>query len=138
VEVTSLPRFDTQRLPPKKAVRMGDEGKAVGANPPTALLFVALRQRLRSILILCKRHRLIVVGVGPRMSEFLHDIPNFEGSRAPLARPFLSCAICEQPRQSMQDQKNQTRDQHNGRDPCYREHQCLRRRVVTYTLAFHC
>ena len=30
----------------------------------------------------------------------------------------------------MQDQQNQTRDQRNGRYPCYREYQCLRRRVV--------
>jgi hypothetical protein len=74
--------------------RMGDEGKAVGCVPPTALLFVALRQRLRSILILCKRHRLTVVGVGPRMSEFLHDIPNFKGSRDPPREPsFLLCDL---------------------------------------------
>jgi hypothetical protein len=37
----------------------------------------------------------------------------------------------------MQDQQNQTRDQHNGRYPCYREYQCLHRRLVTYTLALH-
>jgi hypothetical protein len=36
---------------------MGDEGKAVGCVPPTALLFVALAQRLRSILIL-ERNRI--------------------------------------------------------------------------------
>jgi hypothetical protein len=30
-------RFDTQKLPPKKAA-YGDEGKAVGCVPPTALL----------------------------------------------------------------------------------------------------
>jgi len=46
-------------------------------------------------------------------------------------------AICEQPRQSIQDQQKQTRDQHNGSYPYYREYQCLRRRVVTYTLALH-
>jgi hypothetical protein len=37
----------------------------------------------------------------------------------------------------MQDQQKQTRDQHNGSYPCYREYQCLRRCVVTYTLALH-
>jgi hypothetical protein len=37
----------------------------------------------------------------------------------------------------MQDQQNQTRDQHNGRYPCYSEYQCLRRRVVTYAVALH-
>jgi hypothetical protein len=37
----------------------------------------------------------------------------------------------------MQDQQNQSRDQRNGRYPCYRECHCLRRRVVTYTLALH-
>jgi len=36
-------QFDTQRLPPKKAVRMGDEGKAVGTMPPTALLSLRVR-----------------------------------------------------------------------------------------------
>jgi hypothetical protein len=36
---------------------MGDEGKAVGCVPPTALLFVALWQRLRSVLIL-ERNRI--------------------------------------------------------------------------------
>jgi hypothetical protein len=29
----------TQRMPSKKTARMGDEGKAVGFVPPTALLF---------------------------------------------------------------------------------------------------
>jgi hypothetical protein len=33
-------RFDAQRLLPKKAARMGDEGKAVGSVLPTALLFL--------------------------------------------------------------------------------------------------
>jgi hypothetical protein len=37
----------------------------------------------------------------------------------------------------MQDQQKQTRDQHNGSYSCYRENQCLHRRVVTYTLALH-
>jgi hypothetical protein len=36
----------------KKTARMGDKGKAVGCVPPTALLSVALEQRLRAILIL--------------------------------------------------------------------------------------
>ena len=49
----------------------------------------------------------------------------------------LSYAIREQPRQSMQDQQKQTRDQHNGSYPCYGQYQCLRRRVVTYTPALH-
>jgi hypothetical protein len=60
-----------------------------------------------SILILCKRQRLIVVGVGPRMSEFLHDISNFGGSRDPSRAAFLPCAICDQARRSKQDQQNQ-------------------------------
>ena len=46
------------------------------------------KDRLRSILILCKQHRLTVISVRPRMSEFLHDIPNFEGSRDTLAGLF--------------------------------------------------
>jgi hypothetical protein len=29
----------TRAMPPEKAARMGDEGKAVGYAPPTALLF---------------------------------------------------------------------------------------------------
>jgi hypothetical protein len=33
-------RFDAQRLLPKKAARMGDEGKAVGSVLRTALLFL--------------------------------------------------------------------------------------------------
>jgi hypothetical protein len=33
------PVTTTQRMPSKKTVRMGDEGKAVGCVPPTALLF---------------------------------------------------------------------------------------------------
>jgi hypothetical protein len=37
----------------------------------------------------------------------------------------------------MQDQQKQTRDQHNGSYPCYREYQCLRRGMVTYILALH-
>jgi len=32
-----------KRLPPKKAVRMGDEGKAVGCVPPAALLSAPCR-----------------------------------------------------------------------------------------------
>jgi hypothetical protein len=39
----------TQRLLSKKTARMGDEGKAVGCVPPTALLFVALAQCSRVI-----------------------------------------------------------------------------------------
>jgi hypothetical protein len=31
--------FDNPMLPPKKAVRKGQQGKAVGCVPPTALLF---------------------------------------------------------------------------------------------------
>ena len=37
----------------------------------------------------------------------------------------------------MQDQQKQTRDQHNDSYSCYGQYQRLRRRVVTYTLAFH-
>jgi hypothetical protein len=36
---TSLPGFEAQRLLSKKTARVGDEGKAVGCVPPTALLF---------------------------------------------------------------------------------------------------
>jgi hypothetical protein len=32
-------RFDNPTLPSKNTARMGDEGKAVGCVPPTALLF---------------------------------------------------------------------------------------------------
>jgi hypothetical protein len=34
------PVSTAQRWPSKKTVRMGDEGKAVGCVPPTALLFM--------------------------------------------------------------------------------------------------
>jgi hypothetical protein len=90
--------------------------KAVGRVPPTALLFVALGQPSRGILILCKRHRLTVVGVGPRMSEFLHDIPNFEGSRD-LSRASFLLRELRAARRSIQDQQNQTLNQHDGRHP---------------------
>jgi hypothetical protein len=50
------------------------------------------RATLARYLEICKPHRLTTVDVGPRMSEFLHDIPNFEGSRDP-SRAFFSCAI---------------------------------------------
>jgi hypothetical protein len=32
-------RFDSPTTPSKKTARVGDEGKAVGCVPPTALLF---------------------------------------------------------------------------------------------------
>jgi hypothetical protein len=47
------------------------------------------RATLARYLEICKPHSLTTVDVGPRMSEFLHDIPNFEGSRAP-SRASLS------------------------------------------------
>jgi hypothetical protein len=50
-------------MPPKKAV-LGQLGKAVGCVPPTALLFVALWQRLRSILILEKNRISLAVNWG--------------------------------------------------------------------------
>src|SRR5262245_22010192 len=56
---------------------------------PTALPFVALRQRLP----LCRQHGLTLVGVGPGPS-FCMTLLNFEGSRAPLASLFLSRTIC--------------------------------------------
>ena len=37
--ITSLPGFDTRRLPPKKARRMGDVGKAAIIGPPGEFLF---------------------------------------------------------------------------------------------------
>jgi hypothetical protein len=70
----------------------------------------------------------------PTIFEFLHDIPQLQGSQD-HSRAFFLCAICEQPKQSMQDQEKQTRDQ--SPLPRYREDQCLRRSVVTYTLALH-
>jgi hypothetical protein len=36
--LASLPGSTTRRMPSKKTARMGDEGKAVGGVPPTALL----------------------------------------------------------------------------------------------------
>jgi len=53
---------------------MGDEGKAVGCVPPTALLSVALGQRSRAIFDFHKRQRLTLVGVRRRMVR-LHDSP---------------------------------------------------------------
>jgi hypothetical protein len=77
-------------------------------------------------------HRLQLLAPVHRLSA------NFTRLVGPLASLFLSSAICEQQKQLLQDQKNQTRDQHNGCYPYYGEYQCLRRRVVTYTLALHC
>jgi hypothetical protein len=37
--LASLPGFDSPTLLSKNTARMGDEGKAVGCVPPTALLF---------------------------------------------------------------------------------------------------
>jgi hypothetical protein len=36
--LASLPSFGNPTIPSKNMVRMGDEGKAVGCVPPTALL----------------------------------------------------------------------------------------------------
>ena len=44
--------FDNPTMPPKKTARMGDEGKAVGCVPPTALLFVALGQNARELFLI--------------------------------------------------------------------------------------
>src|SRR6516164_1473753 len=59
--ITSLPGFDTQRMLSKNTARRGDEGKAIGCVPPTALLFVALWQRLRSILIVERNRNSLAV-----------------------------------------------------------------------------
>jgi hypothetical protein len=45
----------------KNTARRGDEGKAIGCVPPTALLFVALWQRLRSILIVERNRNSLAV-----------------------------------------------------------------------------
>jgi hypothetical protein len=49
---TSLPGFDNPTIAVQENGTYGGQGKAVGCVPPTALLFVALGQRLRAILIL--------------------------------------------------------------------------------------
>ena len=48
--ITSLPVRQPNDCRPSKRHVWGDEGKAVGTNPPTALLSVALRQRSQGIL----------------------------------------------------------------------------------------
>jgi hypothetical protein len=67
---------------------MGDEGKAVGCVPPTALLFVALAQRSRGILYLSVAmiDRWLILGRG---CSSLVVLLNFKGSRDTLASLFL-------------------------------------------------
>jgi hypothetical protein len=67
---------------------LGDVGKAVGSQPADGFAVCGFTATLARYLEICKPHRLTMVDVGPTMSEFLHDIPNFEGSRAPLASLF--------------------------------------------------
>ena len=75
MKVTSLPGFDTRTMSSKKAARMGDEGKAVGCVPPTALLFERLHEKIGSLVATLVCRHPTVFYLNP-MSAVFDDVTN--------------------------------------------------------------
>jgi hypothetical protein len=79
-------------LPPEKAVRRRQSRQGTGHHGGFAVCgFTATAAKYFD---LCNKHRLTVISGSLMMSEFLHDIPNLEGSREfrPLASLFFYLA----------------------------------------------
>jgi hypothetical protein len=126
------PVSTAQRMPSKKTARMGDEGKAVGFPIlPGGFAVSAQKSGLRvTAPALCSpcraggwietphcqfdNHGRVRVGWG------------FEGTARPWgcwqSRWLGPRRLCCLSSRSIQDQQNQTRDQHNGHHPRHREY----------------